>query len=123
MAKLFLIIAISTLPLIYAWPGGAPESACEDFTPGHDGVESNDLDSAEFFLKFAVPSGRTPRRRNLAKEGFPVKVAFFLNIKFPTNIFFCKYFTDLKNCFGQKITHRQILNEYISIHNAVVASG
>ena len=103
MAKLFLIIAISTLPLIYAWPGGAPESACEDFTPGHDGVESNDLDSAEFFLKFAVPSGRTPRRRNLAKEGFPVKVVVFFSLisNFPPIVLFCKYFTDLKLHIGR----------------------
>ena len=51
MVKL-IIVFISTLPLIYAWPSGAPEGACENFRPQHDGVEPKALESAEFFLKF-----------------------------------------------------------------------
>jgi hypothetical protein len=63
MVKL-IIVFISTLPLLYAWPSGAPEGACETFTPQHAGVDPKDLESAEFFIKFKSGS---VRRKNLAK--------------------------------------------------------
>ena len=75
MVKL-IIVFISTLPLIYAWPGGAPEGACETFTPQHQGVDPKDLESAEFFLKFRSASARGKNLAKLNKGVLPIKVFF-----------------------------------------------
>ena len=73
MVKL-IIVFISTLPLIYAWPSGAPKGACETFTPQHDGVDPKDLESAEFFLQFGLASARGKTLAIMNKGALPIKV-------------------------------------------------
>ena len=77
MVKLIILFISVLLPLIYAWPSGAPEGACETFTPQHDGVNPKDLESAEFFLKFRSGSVRGKNIAKLNKGALPIKV--FLN--------------------------------------------
>merc|ERR1712029_553874 len=74
MVKLFILFICTLLPLIYAWPGGAPEGACETFRPQHDGVEPQDLESAQFFLKFRSASARGKNLAKLNKGVLPIKI-------------------------------------------------
>ena len=46
-----LLSLVFLLPLVHAWPGGAPDGACEDFMPQHQGVEPKAEDTAQFDLK------------------------------------------------------------------------
>ena len=71
--KLFLFIAVLLPALALAWPGGAPEDACQDFVPQH-GVDLKDLDSAEFFLNFRSAKGRGKILAKTRNGVLPVKV-------------------------------------------------
>lgn len=69
---LFLLGAI--LPVIYAWPGGAPPEACETFVPNH-GPEGLDPDTAEFFLQFKKGQNRGNVVAKLRNGVLPLKVS------------------------------------------------
>ena len=57
--KVYLLFAVSLLPLVSAMSGGAPEAACETFQPlGHAGTEPQELSTAQFDLRFKhIPRG------------------------------------------------------------------
>ena len=78
--KLFLAIFILHQASVWAWPGGAPPEACENFIPQH-GVELKDHDTAEFFLHFKAGKARGKVVAKTTRNGvLPIKVFFSINL-------------------------------------------
>ena len=56
--KVYILLAVSILPLVSAMSGGAPEGACQTFKPQHAGTEPQELATAQFDLRFKhIPRG------------------------------------------------------------------
>ena len=81
LLAIFILSCTTLLPLLVnAWPGGAPKGACETFQPGHDGVESLDLESDEFYLKLDLKSAAAAGKHKLKLDKGVV------NFKVKTNL-------------------------------------